>query len=477
MHDAATDDTIDFGGWIFANVLQHQPKMGWMILMHQAHLATKNAPSNYKCEGQWALSYAEEAYKWRTKLLDKMFIFHNTKVDKIFDDNGEVTEIKYSYKTFRMISAVAQTAWSPDKCSSDSKDFVLTPWNVLECFLESILQVARLLAVLYASDEALSKCNSPCVNHWAAYFHQASIGTYLNNHFSDRHQDHIHQEPVKVDKIEVDLEASVVEFFSDLPNVSIICISTLEDNSDFLSNLLPHSPTSVWIVLSRLNSNNVPIFVMLPVASTFQDSAGFRITEDCSVRRPWDCPWVGDTVIDRGDLKQLEHNLAEWFSKQKFEGNVGTSPTEDKLSRILEIRDILIYIGHGSGTDCISGDIVRNLDRCAAAMLIGCSSGSLHLNGSYPPDGVVLDYLVAGSPAVVSNLWDITTSNATQITKTLVKSLMHSKDDKTTVGSSMGSARESCYLPYLQGASLICYGIQTRIKKRVRFGDVDVDAK
>lgn len=74
-------------------------------------------------------------------------------------------------------------------------------------------------------------------------------------------------------KIEADLEASVVDFFSNLPNVAILCISMLEDDSDFLSNLLPHSPTSVWIVLSRFNSNNVPIFVMLPVASTFQGSS------------------------------------------------------------------------------------------------------------------------------------------------------------------------------------------------------------
>ncbi|GJZ95769.1 separase isoform X1, partial [Tanacetum coccineum] len=158
----------------------------------------------------------------------------------------------------------------------------------------------------------------------------------------------------------------------------------------------------------------------------------------------------------QGDLKQLERNLTEWFSKQKFEGIVGTSPAQDKLR-----------------SDCISGDIVRNLDRCVAAMLIGCSSGCLHLNGSYLPHGLVLDYLAAASPVVVSHLWDITTSNATQITKTLVKSLMHSKDDKTTVGSSMGSAKESCYFPYLQGASLICNGIQTRIRKKVRLNDAE----
>ncbi|GJT74745.1 hypothetical protein Tco_1041470, partial [Tanacetum coccineum] len=40
-------------------------------------------------------------------------------------------------------------------------------------------------------------------------------------------------------KIEADLEASVVEFFSNLPNVATLCISMLEDDSDFLSNLLP----------------------------------------------------------------------------------------------------------------------------------------------------------------------------------------------------------------------------------------------
>lgn len=67
------------------------------------------------------------------------------------------------------------------------------------------------------------------------------------------------------------LEAYVLQFFSDLPSVAILCISILgvDDSDTMLSNLLPYSPTSAWIMLLRLNSNNLPIVVILPIGTTF----------------------------------------------------------------------------------------------------------------------------------------------------------------------------------------------------------------
>ncbi|KAL7595966.1 hypothetical protein Lser_V15G29776 [Lactuca serriola] len=67
-----------------------------------------------------------------------------------------------------------------------------------------------------------------------------------------------------------------------------------------------------------------------------------------------------------------------------------------------------MYFGHGSGVQYIPGDEIQKLDGCAATLLMGCSSGSLSLNGSYSPKGAPLYYLFAGSPVIVANLWEVT---------------------------------------------------------------------
>ncbi|KAL5992925.1 hypothetical protein ACLOJK_013844 [Asimina triloba] len=39
---------------------------------------------------------------------------------------------------------------------------------------------------------------------------------------------------------------------------------------------------------------------------------------------------------------------------------------------------------------------------------MGCSSGVLSFTGPYAPQGAPLSYLLAGSPAIIANLWDVT---------------------------------------------------------------------
>jgi len=72
-------------------------------------------------------------------------------------------------------------------------------------------------------------------------------------------------------------------------------------------------------------------------------------------------------------------------------------------------RDVLLYFGHGSGAQYMRGRRVRRLDKIrAAALLMGCSSARLGWHGEFEVDGPVADYLLAGCPAVVGTLWDVT---------------------------------------------------------------------
>lgn len=88
---------------------------------------------------------------------------------------------------------------------------------------------------------------------------------------------------------------------------------------------------------------------------------------------------------------------------------VGRTPTEDEFETILRDKDVLLYFGHGSGAQYIRGRTVRKLERCrATALLMGCSSAGLNYNGEFELHGPVWDYMLAGCPAVVGTLWDVT---------------------------------------------------------------------
>jgi separase len=84
-------------------------------------------------------------------------------------------------------------------------------------------------------------------------------------------------------------------------------------------------------------------------------------------------------------------------------------PTEAEFQRALTDKDIVLYFGHGSGAQYIRGRTIRQLEKCrAVALLMGCSSASLTHVGDFEPYGPVWNYMLAGSPAVVGTLWDVT---------------------------------------------------------------------
>lgn len=87
----------------------------------------------------------------------------------------------------------------------------------------------------------------------------------------------------------------------------------------------------------------------------------------------------------------------------------GRAPTEAEFQTALTGADVLLYFGHGSGAQYIRGRTIRQLERCrAVALLMGCSSASLVHVGQFEPYGPLRDYMLAGSPAVVGTLWDVT---------------------------------------------------------------------
>eukprot|EP00899_Mesostigma_viride_P002550 jgi/Mesvir1/12296/Mv00498-RA.2 len=110
-----------------------------------------------------------------------------------------------------------------------------------------------------------------------------------------------------------------------------------------------------------------------------------------------------------GDLVSTQAALEAFCTAQKgWTGKAGQVPTSQELASVLRSFEMFVYCGHGTGEQYIPARAVRQLPRCSSALLMGCSSGRLLPHGDYDPSGMVLSYLMAGCPAVVANLWDVT---------------------------------------------------------------------
>ncbi|XLR22092.1 hypothetical protein S83_049992, partial [Arachis hypogaea] len=83
----------------------------------------------------------------------------------------------------------------------------------------------------------------------------------------------------------------------------------------------------------------------------------------------------------------------------EVQGNTGLAPTRKLWASALEKHDLFIYIGHGSG----------------------CNSGTVYLQSNCAPLCIPLQYLAAGSPAIVANLWKISAKDISTFGKYLLQ--------------------------------------------------------
>ncbi|EOA19088.1 hypothetical protein CARUB_v10007755mg [Capsella rubella] len=197
-------------------------------------------------------------------------------------------------------------------------------------------KVSRLLASLYLLSSSSAEFsfeydgNELSASHWVSFFHQASLGTHISYHFisnlSRKHKSRCFSDkectdatcsscmvPADLDLPRLaperteDLVQFAKEFFINLPNSTIICISLLGGALNLLLQELLHvrSPVCAWVLISRLNPESQPVATLLPVDSVLEDmsddSANRSSTEATQVKSlkgPWLCPW-GATVVDK----------------------------------------------------------------------------------------------------------------------------------------------------------------------------------
>lgn len=194
----------------------------------------------------------------------------------------------------------------------------------------------------------------------------------------------------------------------------------------------------------------------------------------------------GDLVATQSKFEEQLQRLSGWETTVKIE------PRESEMKTALDNHEIFLYFGHGSGGQYIRSRTIKKLDKCAVALLMGCSSGALTEAGDFEPYGTPMNYMQAGCPAVVATLWDVTDKDIDRFSQTTLekwglfgeaqpplcaspvkksakqkgKSRIRDVDNierlepkRMSLDEAVAQGRESCILGYLNGAAPVVHGI------------------
>lgn len=222
-------------------------------------------------------------------------------------------------------------------------------------------------------------------------------------------------------------------------------------------------------------------------SDTFNQGSTFRIPRD-----------DGAFILNpAGDLKSTQEKFEDSLGElPHWQGISQREPLESELRAFLESHELFLYFGHGSGSQYIRPGTIKRLERCAVALLMGCSSGSLTQTGDFEPYGTPINYIQAGCPALLANLWDVTDKDIDRFTQTTlegwglferrqqvsndgspvkrsakqkgkgraVKEIPKTSEEdglkvRMSLDQAVAVARDSCILKYLNGAAPVIYGI------------------
>ncbi|QSZ30581.1 hypothetical protein DSL72_000137 [Monilinia vaccinii-corymbosi] len=196
-----------------------------------------------------------------------------------------------------------------------------------------------------------------------------------------------------------------------------------------------------------------------------------------------------------GDLKNTQTTFqAPLEALPSWSGIVNRAPSEEEMIYELQNKDIFLYFGHGSGGQFIRSKEIRKMEKCAVAILMGCSSGALLDHGEFELGGQPVHYMHAGSAALVATLWDVTDRDIDRFARKMLEGWGLLEKDGENEGSGKGrgrgkkdkkgegeekhgesygkmslveaiaKAKGACKLKYLNAAAVCVYGIPVYIR-------------
>ncbi|XP_068449511.1 separin isoform X2 [Clinocottus analis] len=170
-------------------------------------------------------------------------------------------------------------------------------------------------------------------------------------------------------------------------------------------------------------------------------------------------------VVDPdANLRNSQGQFKEWFSsKLDWNGVCGVAPDSSQLEEAVATKDLYIYVGHGAGARFFDGQAVLKRPMRAASLIFGCSSAALAVRGDQEGQGIVLNYLTAGCPLFLGNLWDVTDRDIDRFTKVLLESWL-SAGSGASLLDFMGQSRQVTHMKHLVGAAPVIYGLPVHLQ-------------
>ncbi|XP_051804162.1 separin [Acanthochromis polyacanthus] len=164
------------------------------------------------------------------------------------------------------------------------------------------------------------------------------------------------------------------------------------------------------------------------------------------------------------NLKNTQEQFKDWFaSKPGWQGVCGVAPDSSQLVEAVATKDLYIYSGHGGGGRFLDSQAVLKRQMRAASLLIGCSSAALAVRGDQEGQGIILDYLIAGCPFILGNLWNVTDRDIDRFVTALLKSWF-SAGSGASLLDYMGPARQVPLLRHIIGAAPVVYGLPVHLQ-------------
>uniref|UniRef100_A0A183SHD6 separase n=1 Tax=Schistocephalus solidus TaxID=70667 RepID=A0A183SHD6_SCHSO len=160
-------------------------------------------------------------------------------------------------------------------------------------------------------------------------------------------------------------------------------------------------------------------------------------------------------------LAFIREHFASW------NGIIGRMPSDKEVIQGFTQHDLFVYLGHGNGSRFLMSTFSEGLVARAVALIVGCSSGRPRLDGRHEPYASVFNHLIAGSPTVLSLLWDVTDRDIDRFTKAFLTGwLLESEQqhldeggDQKNLGFHIFHAVTACKLQSLVGKSVVVYGL------------------
>ncbi|XP_035169202.1 separin, partial [Oxyura jamaicensis] len=164
------------------------------------------------------------------------------------------------------------------------------------------------------------------------------------------------------------------------------------------------------------------------------------------------------------NLPKTEERFRSWFeSEQGWSGVRGAIPSQEQMEAALLEHDLYIYVGHGAGARLLDGTAIARLDCRAVAMLFGCSSAALAVRGRLEGSGIILNYILAGCPLVLGNLWDVTDRDIDRYAEALLRGWLQAGAGAPLLHY-IAQARQAPRLRHLIGAAPVAYGLPVSLQ-------------